>query len=229
MYASVQFTACSSQRNMQNCPYCPAPPYSGFDILTVAASLGGPAALGFILSALPAEFPAAIVIAQHVSHKSLPLIFHHLLLHSTLPLTVARDGERVAPGHVYLAPADRHLLLGADRRLLLTQHPKVKYCRPAAEPLFASVAGTYRERSLGLVLTGCNTDGAVGAQTMKWMGGRVLVQDPSTARAGGMPRAAITTGAVDYVVPLEYIPAALVALVMARGVADYLKVWSAAA
>ena len=229
MYATVQFTACSPQRNMQNCLYSPPTPYSGFDVITVAASLGGPAALGFILSALPAEFPAAIVIAQHVSDKSLPLIFHHLIRNSTLPVTIAQNGEWAAPGHVYLAPADRHLLMGADRRLLLTQHPKVKYCRPAAEPLFASVAATYRDRSLGLVLTGCNTDGAVGTQTIKWMGGRVLVQDPNTARAAGMPRAAIATGAVDYVVPLDHIPAALVALVMARGVADYLKVWSAAA
>jgi two-component system chemotaxis response regulator CheB len=69
----------------------------------------------------------------------------------------------------------------------------------------------------------------MGVQALKWMGGRVLVQDPATARAAGMPRAAIETGLADYVIPLEMIPAALVALVMAPGVADYLKVWPAVA
>jgi two-component system chemotaxis response regulator CheB len=207
---------------MQNC--LPTSGYCRFDVVAVAASLGGPAALGAILGALPPDFPAALLVAQHLSEKSAPIIVHHLERHSTLPVSLAHAGEQISSGRVYVAPPDQHLTVSADRCLHLARGPRVKFCRPAAEPLFASVAGTYRERSLGLVLTGCNTDGAIGVQTIKWMGGRVVVQDPADARAAGMPRAAIATGAVDYVVPLERIFAALVALVMAPGVAEYLKV-----
>jgi two-component system, chemotaxis family, protein-glutamate methylesterase/glutaminase len=213
---------------MQNCPYA-ALDYSGFDIVVVAASLGGPAALARILEALPPEFPAGIVVAQHVSEISAPGVVQHLSEVSKLPVAAAQAGEPLVGGRVYVAPADQHVLITPDRRLCLTRSPKVKFCRPAAEPLFATAAGTYRERALGVVLTGCNTDGTVGAQTIKWMGGRVLVQDPATARAIGMPRAAIASGAVDYVVPLDKIAAALVALVMVRGVAEYLKVVPTAA
>jgi two-component system, chemotaxis family, protein-glutamate methylesterase/glutaminase len=213
---------------MQNCPYS-ASGYNGFDLIVVAASLGGPAALARVLGELPPDFPAAIAVAQHVSVISAPGVVQHLSQASALPVTVAQHGEPIVPGQVYVAPADQHLLITPDRRLCLAHTPKVKFCRPAAEPLFATAAGTYRQRALGLVLTGCNTDGAVGAQTINWMGGRVVAQDPSTARAGGMPRAAIASGAVDYVVPLDKIAAALVALVMVRGVAEYLKVVPTAA
>jgi two-component system, chemotaxis family, protein-glutamate methylesterase/glutaminase len=197
--------------------------------VAVAASLGGPAALAQILSAVPPDFPAALLVAQHVSPKTAPAVVRYLGGFSPLPVSTAGQGELIQPGRVYVAPADVHLLVAADRRLELLQGPKVKFCRPSAEPLFASVAATYRERAIGLVLTGCNTDGSIGAQTIKWMGGRVLVQDPTGARAAGMPRAAIAARAVDFVLPLKMIPAALVALVMVPGIAEYLRVSPAAA
>jgi two-component system chemotaxis response regulator CheB len=168
-------------------------------------------------------------VVQHISSRTGSLLLNQLKRQSVLPLTFAEAGEVPQPARVYLAPPDHHLLLDADRRFRLSQLPRVKFCRPAAEPLFASAAGSYRERTLGLVLTGCNSDGALGVQAIKWMGGCVLAQDPATARASGMPRAAIATGAVDYVIPLERISAALIALVMAPGVADYLRVSHAAA
>src|SRR3954470_4172569 len=214
---------------MQNCLSGPGASHCSFDLIAVAASLGGPQALSSILSRLPLEFPASVLVVQHISLRSAPLILEQVGRASALPVPVAAAGELPLPGHVYIAPPEYHLMVDSDRRLSLNRQPRVKFCRPAAEPLFASVAGTYRERALGLVLTGCNTDGAMGVQTLKWMGGRVLVQDPATARASGMPLAAIATGLADYVIPLELIPAALVALVMAPGVADYLKVWPAVA
>ena len=214
---------------MQNCLSPAASGHSGFDVIAVASSLGGPAALSRILSALPADFPAAFLVAQHQSPTTPPAIVRHLGGCSALPVSAAEHGELIQPGRVYVAPADVHLLVTADRHLATVQSPKVKFCRPSAEPLFASVAGTYRERAIGLVLTGCNTDGSVGAQTIKWMGGRVLVQDPTCARAPGMPRAAIAAKAVDFVLPLEMIPAALISLVMVPGIAEYLRVSPAAA
>jgi two-component system, chemotaxis family, protein-glutamate methylesterase/glutaminase len=214
---------------MQNCLPSPHGTHCSFDLIAVAASLGGPAAVASILARLPVEFPASVLVVQHVTVRSAPLIIDQIRRSSALPVAVAAAGDLPLPGHVYIAPPEYHLVVDNDRRLSLNRQPRVKFCRPAAEPLFASVAGTYRERALGLVLTGCNTDGAMGVQALKWMGGRVLVQDPATARAPGMPRAAIATDLPDYVVPLEIIPAALVALVMAPGAAEYLKVWPAAA
>lgn len=203
--------------------------YSRFDVVTIAASLGGPAALSSVLNALPPDFPCSVLVVQHLSASSAPLVLDQLKRQSLLPLAFAEEGQLPQPARAYLAPPDHHLLLDADRRFRLSQLPRVKFCRPAAEPLFASAAGCYRERTLGVVLTGCNSDGALGVQTIKWMGGCVLAQEPATARASGMPRAAIATGAVDYVIPLERIAAALIALVMAPGLADYLRVCPAAA
>lgn len=223
-------TVLSACSNMQNSPY--ADPvrrsYSAFDVVAVAASLGGPEALTQLLGLLPASFPADVLVIQHIAPSS-NWLRSRLERVSTLPVKTVEGGELLTGGMVYLAPSDRHLLVNPERRLQLGTGPKVKFCRPSAEPTFASVAGMYRDRALGVVLTGCNTDGSMGAQMIKWMGGRVLVQDPATARASGMPNATIATGAVDFVLPIDGIAAALVSLVMARGVADYLRVASAVA
>jgi two-component system chemotaxis response regulator CheB len=146
-----------------------------------------------------------------------------------LPVTSSPLREnRISPAR-YVGPADLHLLVTADRRIHLSDAAPVKFCRPAADRLFLSAAATYRERALGVVLTGCNTDGALGVQAIKWLGGRVLVQDPDTCRAGGMPRAAIATGQVDFALPIERIAAALVAMVMVPGAAEFFRVCPSAA
>jgi two-component system, chemotaxis family, protein-glutamate methylesterase/glutaminase len=215
---------------MQNCPCAGVArsAYAAFDVVAIAASLGGPEALAQLLALLPASFPADILVIQHVAPSS-TWLRHRFDQVSPLPVRMVEGGELLEGGTVYLAPPDRHLFVDTEHRLQLGTGPMVKFCRPSAEPTFASVAGMYRERALGVVLTGCNTDGAMGVQMIKWMGGRVLVQDPATARATGMPKAAIATGAIDFVLPIQGIAAALVALVMAEGVAEYLKVGSAVA
>ena len=240
MYASVPRLSClslvrkrtvlSACSNMQNSPYAGVArsAYAAFDVVAIAASLGGPEALAQLLRLLPASFPADVLVIQHVAPSS-SWLRNRFERVSALPVRTVEGGELLAGGMVYLAPPDRHLLVGADRRLQLGAGPKIKFCRPSAEPTFASVAAMYRERALGVVLTGCNTDGSIGTQMIKWMGGRVLVQDPATARATGMPKAAIATGTVDFVLPIEGIAAALVSLVMAQGAAEYLKVGSAVA
>jgi two-component system chemotaxis response regulator CheB len=107
------------------------------------------------------------------------------------------------------------MLVGADGALALSQAPKVWGTRPAADPLFASVARAYGRRALAVILTGMGVDGAAGARAVKTGGGRVLAQDPATAQEDGMPCAAIATGCVDSVLPLELIGPALLALRMA--------------
>jgi two-component system, chemotaxis family, protein-glutamate methylesterase/glutaminase len=199
-------------------------PYAAFDLVTIVASLGGIEAVPEVLSALPADFPAAVAICQHTGPRS-PLALPRILgRRSRHPIAYAVHGEPIVPGRIYTAPPDQHLMVSRDRRVVLSHGLKVKSCRPAGDPLLVSAAAAYGERVLGVVLTGCNTDGAAGAQAIKWTGGMMLAQDLASSRAKGMPRAAIATGCVDLALPLEAIGPALVALVMAPGAAAYLRV-----
>jgi len=198
-------------------------PDSRFDLVVIGTSLGGIQALQHTLGALPLDFPARIAVVQHLGQRSsaLPEV---LARSSALQVVWGRHGARLEPGTVHLAPSGCHMLVTPDGTLELLCAPAVKFCRPAVDPLFVSAAASYRERTLGVVLTGCNTDGAAGVQAIKWCGGMVLAQDPATARAAGMPRAAIDTRCVDLVLPLRLIPAALIATVMAPGAGDFLRV-----
>ena len=208
-------------------PQSPAQRFAAFDVVVIAASLGGVNALKCVLGGLPTNFPAAILIAQHLNPYGRP-VHGWLAPFCKLAVVTGTAGDAVRPETVVLAPPDRHMLIGPDHRLVIERSPRVKFCRPSAEPLFVSAASSYRERALGVVLTGCNSDGALGTYVLKCLGGRVLVQDPASAQAGGMPRAAIGTGHVDFVVPLEQIAAALVALVMVPGAAELFRVYPAA-
>jgi len=118
------------------------------------------------------------------------------------------------PGAVYIAPPDRHLLVNPDGTLSLSQSELVHFVRPSADLLFESVAASYRERAIAVVLTGTGSDGSMGVQAIKKMGGTVIAQNQQSAEFGGMPAAAVQSGAVDFVLPLDEIASALVTLVM---------------
>ena len=118
-------------------------------------------------------------------------------------------------GTVYIAPPDKHLLANADRTLSLTQSELVHFVRPSADLLFESVAAAFRERAIAVVLTGSGSDGAMGVKAIKKMGGTVIAQDEETSEFFSMPSAAISTGQVDFILPVDEIPQALVALVVA--------------
>lgn len=170
-------------------------------------------ALTQILGRLPAEFPAIIVIVQHLDprHRSLmPQIFGR---RSNLPVYQAADGMQVEPGSVYLAPPDRHLLVNRDGTVSLTQSELVNFVRPSADLLFESVAAAYGERAIAVVLTGAGKDGSMGVTAIKKKGGTVIVQDEATSEFFSMPSAAIRTGTVDFVLSIDEIPGALVTLV----------------
>jgi two-component system, chemotaxis family, protein-glutamate methylesterase/glutaminase len=189
-------------------------PNMAFDVVVIAASLGGVAALIQVLSALPADFPAAIIVVQHLSPTYPSQLADLFSRHTSLCVKWAEEGDRLQPGVVFVAPPNQHLLLGEGDVLTLCQSPRVQWVRPSADVLFDSVATSYRERAIAVVLTGGGRDGARGVQMMKQMGGRVLVQDMATSRASGMPSAAISTGCIDFVLPLRTIAPALIALVM---------------
>jgi two-component system, chemotaxis family, protein-glutamate methylesterase/glutaminase len=194
-----------------------------FDIVVIASSLGGPDALATVLGLLPRDFPVPIAVVQHLGREGSMLV-DLLGPRISLPAAWGIDCQVLAPGCIHLAPPDRHMLVQPGGRLRLVRMSPVKFCRPAADPLFVSAAAAYRERTLGVVLTGCNTDGAAGVQAIKWNGGMVLVQDPATARAAGMPQAAAATGCADLVLPLEALARAIVGTVMAPCLGDFLRV-----
>ena len=187
---------------------------AAFDIIALAASAGGLTALSRVLAALPADFPAVIVVVQHLDPRHRSLMADILSRRTPLQVKQAEEGEKVSPATVYIAPPNRHLLVNPDNTLSLSQSELVHFLRPSADLLFESVAASYRERAIAVVLTGTGSDGAMGVQAIKKMGGTVIAQDEGSAEFFGMPSAAIHSGSVDFVLPLDEIPNALVTLVI---------------
>ncbi|MEO1133136.1 MAG: chemotaxis protein CheB [Cyanobacteria bacterium J06639_1] len=201
----------NSQISPDRLPLDPA-----FDIVAIATSAGGLNALSQVLSQLPADFPVPIVVVQHLDPRHRSLIADILSRRTGLVVKQAEAGDRLAPGTVYVAPPNRHLLVDPDRTLSLTQSELVHFVRPSADLLFDSVAASHKDRAIAVVLTGTGSDGAMGIEAIKKMGGTAIAQDQENAEFSGMPSAAIQTGAVDFVLPLADIAAALVALVTAK-------------
>lgn len=189
-------------------------PGAAFDVVAMAASAGGLMALTQILSALPGDFRAAIVVVQHLDPRHRSLMADILSRHTELVVRQAEEGDCLQPATVYIAPPNRHLLVNPDGSLSLSQSELVHFVRPSADLLFESVAASYRDRAIAVVLTGTGSDGAMGVQAIKKMGGTVLAQDQDSAEFSGMPAAALQTGVVDFVLPLEEIRSALITLVM---------------
>jgi len=187
---------------------------AAFDVVALAASAGGLTALSSVLADLPAGFPAGILVVQHLDPRHRSLMADILNRRTRLEVKQAEDGDHLAPGRVYIAPPNRHLLLNGDGSLSLTQTELVHFVRPSADLLFESVAAGYKDRAIAVVLSGSGGDGSMGVKAIKKMGGTVLAQDKMTSEFFGMPGAAIDSGNVDFVLPLEEIAPALVTLVM---------------
>jgi two-component system chemotaxis response regulator CheB len=178
------------------------------DIVAIGVSTGGPAALAEVLSHLPADFPAPILLVQHM-----PQMFTRFLaerLNGQTPLSVAEavDGQPLKPGMVYVAPGDFHLTVKRRSGAVVTvldQAPPQNSHRPSADVLFKSVAETYGARGLALVLTGMGQDGVSGAEEVTRAGGRVLVQDEATSVVWEMPGLVVNAGLADAVLPLGQI------------------------
>jgi two-component system, chemotaxis family, protein-glutamate methylesterase/glutaminase len=192
-------------------------PEAAFDVVAIAASAGGLAAISAVLGALPANFPATVLIVQHVDPRHRSLMAEILARRSSLRIKEAEEGDTLVAGTVYIAPPNRHLLANSDGTLSLTQSELVHFVRPSADLLFESVAASYKDRAIAVVLTGTGTDGNMGVQAIKRLGGTVIAQDRETAEFSGMPAAAIQAGAVDFVLPLGEIAPALVSLVTKDG------------
>ena len=184
-----------------------------FDIVAIASSAGGVTALSELLAELPSSFPSTILIVQHLSPNYVSHLAEILARKAQLPVKPAENGEKARPGTIYVAPPDQHLLISADRTLSLTQTELVHFLRPSADVLFKSIAAAYGKRAIAVVLTGTGTDGAMGVKAIHQTGGKVIVQDPQTAEFNAMPKNAIATGSVDFILPLPEIAEKLIFLV----------------
>jgi two-component system chemotaxis response regulator CheB len=188
-------------------------PDAAFDVVAMAASAGGLTAFSQILAALPADFPAAILVVQHLDPRHKSLMAEILSRRTTLKIQEAKEADTLNSGTVYIAPPNRHLLVNFDGTLSLSQSELVHFVRPSADLLFESVAAIYKDRAIAVVLTGTGSDGAMGVQAIKKMGGTVIAQDEKSSEFFGMPGAAIQTGNVDFILPLDEVPSALTTLV----------------
>ncbi|MER6664128.1 chemotaxis protein CheB [Amycolatopsis japonica] len=183
-----------------------------YEIVAIGASAGGVKALLTVLEALPADFPVPVLIVQHLDPHHDTVLAELLDRRSRLRVKLAEDGEAATAGVAYVAPPDRHLLVGPGGELQLSRRDKVRFVRPSADLLFESVAETCGPAALVCVLTGTGFDGSAGAKAVSSRGGTVVAEDPSTAEFKGMPQAVVNAVAVDLTLPLEGIADALVAL-----------------
>lgn len=170
-------------------------------MIAIGASAGGLNALIDVLRPVVTDFPP-MVIVQHLDplHKS---HLAELLARKTGKLVKeAEHGEPILGAHVYVGPPDEHLLVGPGK-IQLVHSQLVHFSRPSIDLLFESIAGMYGSRSIAVVLSGSNRDGATGIRAIREAGGTTIAQEPATASFRQMPEAAIETGCVDFVVPIE--------------------------
>ena len=181
------------------------------DVVAIGASAGGVAALPAVLSALPADYPSAVLVVLHLGPHYQSLLASVLARRCLIPVRQAASGDILRPGVVYVAPPNAHLVLRGEA-LMLTDGPLVHFVRPSVDVLFESVAAACGPHAVGVVLTGTGVDGAAGMRAIKRAGGRTIVQDPRSAMHAGMPTAARATGCVDVTLPLNGIGPALAQL-----------------
>ena len=178
------------------------------EVVAIGVSTGGPNALAELLPKLPGDFPVPIVIVQHMPPVFTRFLADRLSAASQLAVKEAADGVRLAPGGVWVAPGNFHMLLQRDAegvRVVLTQDPPENSCRPAVDPLFRSAAECFGERVLGVVLTGMGHDGLRGAAEIRRAGGVMIAQDEATSVVWGMPGALVQHQQADLVLPLARI------------------------
>jgi two-component system chemotaxis response regulator CheB len=179
-------------------------------IVMVGVSAGGLHAVSTILGALPAGFAFALVIVQHRSRES-TVLCELLSDASVLPVSEATDKTPIEGGQVYIAPADYHLLVEPDHFALSCDAPAF-YSRPSIDWCFETAAYSFGANTVGVVLTGANSDGSRGLRRIVDRGGRAVVQEPATAEVPVMPAAAAAAVPEAKILPLEQIPAYLAAL-----------------
>lgn len=179
-------------------------------LVALGASAGGPAALATVLSALPSDFSAAVVVVQHIDQQFVSHMGRWLDQQSSLPVRLAEQGESPTAGVVLLANTTGHLVFSGADRLGYTQDPRNSIYRPSIDVFFQSVSKYWPGKAVGTLLTGMGRDGALGLLAMRRKGCHTIAQDQATSAVYGMPKAAAALGAAVEILPLELIAPKLV-------------------
>ena len=174
-------------------------PYTLGPVVVIGASTGGPIALRELLSQLPANFPAAIIVVQHIPAGFTEVLSAQLNNQISLTVKEAENGDRLEPGLVLVAPGGYHLLLQPNGRVMINQGAKIKGHRPSIDVTMQSVAQVYGAYTTGVVLTGMGDDGSLGLVAIQTKGGKTFAQSADTCVVNGMPQRAIEKGAVNRV------------------------------
>ncbi|MES3038155.1 MAG: chemotaxis protein CheB [Bdellovibrionota bacterium] len=173
-------------------------------MVVLGCSAGGIEALKTILTSLPKTFGYAIAIVQHVAGDSNTLAdFFGQICHC--PIIEVEDKQPIIPGNIFIAPAGYHLMVEDKKYFSLSVEEPVRFSRPSIDVLFETAAQVYKSKTVGIVLTGANEDGADGLKQIKNQGGLAVVQDPKTAKFPAMPEAAINEASPQYILKLEEI------------------------
>ncbi|AIY41431.1 Chemotaxis response regulator protein-glutamate methylesterase CheB [Collimonas arenae] len=182
-------------------------------LIAIGASAGGPAALATLLSQLPADFPAALVVVQHVDAQFAAGMADWLGSQSKLPVRLALAGDSPTPGTVLLAGTDDHLRLTRPFQLGYTEQPSGYPYRPSIDVFFQSVVESWAGKAIGILLTGMGRDGALGLKAMRDKGYYTIAQDRESSAVYGMPKAAAQLNAADAILPVNRIADKLVSLI----------------
>lgn len=185
-------------------------------LVGIGASAGGPAAVAELLAGLPAKWPASVVVVQHIDAAFTRGLVDWLGRSSALPVRTAAAGERPAPGEVFVATGERHLLIDASGRFALSDEPRGLIYLPSIDVFLESMARNWKRAGAGVLLTGMGRDGAEGLLRMREAGFPTLAQDRASSAVYGMPKAAADLGAAGEVLPLAGIAPRLRDLVAAR-------------
>ncbi|MBW8304862.1 MAG: chemotaxis response regulator protein-glutamate methylesterase, partial [Brevundimonas sp.] len=190
-------------------PTAPArPPRTRPGVILIGASTGGPPALLKLFAALRGAVEQPILLTQHMPPTFTALLAEQLTRAGERPCAEARDGDRIKPGHCYVAPGGWHMTVareGAMPTLRLNQDAPEHFCRPAVDPLFRTAAQVFGSGALGVILTGMGSDGALGCEALTRAGGHFVVQDEASSVVWGMPGAAAATGLAGGILPLDQI------------------------
>ncbi|HEV2733292.1 MAG TPA: chemotaxis-specific protein-glutamate methyltransferase CheB [Longimicrobiaceae bacterium] len=212
--ADVKVVRRWSGRRQADAPSAPTPaPRAAVRLVAVAASTGGPVALQTVLGALPPNFPAPVLVVQHLSRGFVTVLARWLDSATGLRVKVAEAGERLLPGVVYLAPDDQHLGVTPDGAVELAATPPEEGFRPSASHLFRSASMAYGDSLLAVILTGMGSDGVGGLRQAHAAGALVLAQDEASSVIYGMPGEAARAGVVGGILPLHSIGPRLAQLV----------------
>lgn len=183
-----------------------------YEAIVIGVSSGGMTALKYLFSALPFDFGLPVIVVQHVSARSDNKWIEILNDLSNLNIKEADEKESIKPGNVYIAPANYHLLIEKEKTFSLTIDERVNFARPSIDVLFESAAEAYKNKLIGIILTGSNNDGTNGIKRIKESGGLAIIQDPETAKSTYMPSSAISAIQSDYILSLENIAQLLIKL-----------------